>query len=101
MKQSLRSDWSGAVLVCGKCSKKLGGGFGVKGKTPLAKVLRKLPGLGKGRRAGLGVVETKCLGVCPKNAVMLVDTRRPEAWRLVRPGDDVDAVVAALVNQAA
>ena len=41
----VRSDWQGAVLVCGKCSKKLDGGFGKKGRTPLAKLLRKILGL--------------------------------------------------------
>ena len=30
----LRSDWQDAVLVCGKCSKKIGGGFGYWGFRP-------------------------------------------------------------------
>ncbi len=98
MKRSVLSDWSGAIIVCSKCSKKLGGGFGEEGKTPLAKILRKLPGMGKNRRAVLGVVETKCLGVCPKSAVMLVDTREPGKWRLVRPGDDMGELAAELVG---
>ena len=85
------SRWEGALLVCGKCSKRVGGGFGPKGKTRLAKLLRQR--LGKGRKAPLGVVETKCLGVCPKHAVVVVDSRRPGEWRLIRPGSDVDELL--------
>lgn len=92
--RTVRSEWAGAVLVCGKCSKKLGGGFGGKGRMSLAKVLRKR--WGKGRKATRGVVETRCLGVCPKNAVIVIDGAAPERWMLVRAGDDVDAVAAIL-----
>ena len=95
-----KADWAGAVLVCGKCSKKVGGGFGRKGRTPLAKALRALPGLGRKRKAALGVIETKCLGLCPKNAVTLVDTRRPGEWLVVAPGEDIAAIAARLGDQA-
>lgn len=89
VKDHVASRWQGAVLVCGKCTKKLGGGFGAKGKTSLVKALRSEPGFGKGRKAEVGVVETRCLGVCPKGAVVLVDTRRPMRWRVVEEGADV------------
>ncbi|MEH3101996.1 (2Fe-2S) ferredoxin domain-containing protein [Sphingomonas adhaesiva] len=89
MKDHVASRWQGAVLVCGKCTKKIGGGFGLKGKTSLVKALRAEPGFGKGRKAEVGVVETRCLGVCPKRAVVLVDTRRPMRWRVVEEGADV------------
>lgn len=98
MKDRVRSDWERALLVCGKCSRKVGGGFGAKGKTPLAKLLRREPGFGKGRRARVGVAEVKCLGVCPKHAVTVVDTRDLGRWRLMRPGDE--AAVAALIAEA-
>jgi predicted metal-binding protein len=92
----LASRWQGSVLVCGKCSKKLDGGFGEKRRTPLAKLLRQTLGLKKGRKAERGVVEVKCLGVCPKNAVMLIDGARPDRWMLVPAGADVDEIVATL-----
>jgi predicted metal-binding protein len=92
--KAVRSGWQGAILVCGKCSKKIDGGFGKKGKTPLAKALRKLLALGKGRRAALGIVETRCLGVCPKNAVIAVDLRDPQRWLVVPKGDDLIALAA-------
>jgi hypothetical protein len=90
--RGLASRWSGAILVCSKCSKRLGGGFGPKGRTGLGKALRKRFGLKKGRASPIGVVDVKCLGVCPKGAVTLVDTSRPNTWRLVPAGADVDAV---------
>ncbi|MBB5715361.1 (2Fe-2S) ferredoxin domain-containing protein [Sphingomonas aerophila] len=96
--RQVRSHWTGAVLVCGKCSKKLGGGFGRKGRTPLAKALRRALGLGKGRKATLGVVETQCLKLCPKLAVAMVDTRRPGDWMIVPEGAAVEDVLDALTS---
>jgi hypothetical protein len=88
-----RSHWRGALLVCGKCSKKLGGGFGAKGRDRLAAVLRDVPGLGKGRKADIGVIETKCLGLCPKRAIAVIDTRRPGRWLVVHDAEDVRDLV--------
>jgi predicted metal-binding protein len=92
----VRSDWQAAVLVCGKCSKKLGGGFGKKGRAPLAKVLAKILGLKKGRKARLGVVETGCLGVCPRDGVVLVDGAAPGEWMIVPRDADVAELAARL-----
>jgi len=94
--KQVRSDWQGAVLVCGKCSKKLDGGFGRKRRSPLAKVLRRILGLKKGRKAALGVVETRCLGLCPRGAVALVDARVPGQWLVVPQGADVAELAARL-----
>ncbi|HEX8553448.1 MAG TPA: (2Fe-2S) ferredoxin domain-containing protein [Sphingomonas sp.] len=88
--------WIGAVLVCGKCSKKVGGGFGDKGHTSLAKALRRYLGFKKGRKAAAGVVEVKCLGLCPKRMVVAIDTTRPGEWRLVAPGTPIETVAAEL-----
>jgi predicted metal-binding protein len=95
VKLSVRSNWSATILVCGKCSKKLGGGFGEKGKAPLAKALRKLGG-GKKRKADFGVIETRCLGVCPKGAVTVIDAAHPGKWMLVEEGTPIDAVAERL-----
>ncbi|PTD26076.1 hypothetical protein [Sphingomonas fennica] len=96
MKTHVRSDWRGAILVCRKCGKKAGGGFGPKGKTSLAKALRKEMHGGKGRKARLGVVEVGCLGVCPKHAVTVVDASRPGEWLIVPAGTPVEEVAARL-----
>jgi len=89
----LRSGWTDTIVVCGKCSKKLDGGFGEGGRTSLVKALRKRLGLGKGRKAAVGIVETKCLGVCPKRAVVVACAGE---WLVVPAGENVDAVASAL-----
>lgn len=94
--KTVRADWSTALLICKKCTKKLGGGFGPKGRTPLAKALRQGLGVKKGRKGALGIVEVKCLGVCPKGAVTVVDGAAPGAWLLVRGGTAIPEVVDAL-----
>jgi predicted metal-binding protein len=94
MFKSAKSNWNQTVLVCDKCSKKVGGGFGPKGKTPLVKALRAM--FGKGRKASVGVIPVKCLGVCPKNAVMLIDSRRSREWIVVPVGTSAAKVIAAL-----
>lgn len=92
----LPANWSSAVLICAKCSKKLDGGFGPKGKAPLAKALRKHLKLKKGRKAGAGIVEVRCLGVCPKGAVTVVNGADSRDWLLVPAGTDLDEVAQAL-----
>lgn len=94
-RQTVPARWSAVVLVCGKCSKKVKGGFGEKGRTPLAKALRKRAE-GKGRKANYGVIETGCLKLCPKGAVVVVDGARPGEWLLVRPGTPVEEVAVRL-----
>jgi predicted metal-binding protein len=96
LKATVRANWSNTVLICAKCSKKLDGGFGPRGKTSLAKALRKTAGLKKGRKGTAGVVEVKCLGVCPRGAVTVVDGRHPDEWALVPAGSDVAVVAEAL-----
>ena len=96
LKTRVRSNWARTVLVCAKCSKKIGGGFGPKGKTSLAEALRTEIGAGKGRKSPVGIVEVKCLGVCPKRAVTVVDGARSREWMLVPEGSDVAAVAEAL-----
>ncbi len=96
MKHHVRSNWANAVLVCSKCSKKLHGGFGPKGKAPLAKALRKHLGLKRGRKADAGIVEVKCLGVCPRGAVTVVNGAASRDWLLVREGADMADVAREL-----
>lgn len=96
MKTEVRSNWSNTVLVCAKCSKRVGGGFGPKRKTALSKALRKHLHLKKGRKGAAGVVEVKCLGICPRDAVVVVNGAAPGRWHLVRPGADLDEVAASV-----
>lgn len=96
MKQFVKANWSTALLVCTKCSKRMDGGFGKKGKQPLAKALRQQLGIKRFRKSPVGVVEVKCLGVCPRGAVVMVDARDPGSWRLVPAGADLAALVDTL-----
>lgn len=94
--RTVRSDWSNTLLVCKKCSKKLGGGFGAKGKMSLAKALRQDLGVRKGRKGALGIIEVKCLGVCPKGAVTVVNGAKPGEWALVAAQSDMAEIVDSL-----
>ena len=94
--KKVRSNWQGAVLVCGKCSKKVKGGFGPKGRTSLVKELRRYCGLAKGRKGRIGIVEVKCLDICPKKAVVVVNTQRSGIWQVVEPGSDIANVAETL-----
>ena len=96
VKSTVRSNWQTAVLVCKKCSKKVDGGFGEKGKQPLAKALKKHLALKKGRKSQAGIIEVSCLGICPKNAVVVVNGAASRDWLLVKPGTDLDAVAVEL-----
>ncbi|MDB5704833.1 MAG: hypothetical protein JWN66_1949 [Sphingomonas bacterium] len=98
--KSVRSGWSNTLLVCKKCSKRLDGGFGPKGRTPLAEALRKRLGLKKGRKGKVGIVEVKCLGVCPRGAVTVVNGAAPGEWMLVKAGADLDVIAAGLGLQS-
>lgn len=84
------------IAVCAKCGSKVGGGFGEGGKRSLAKALRRSDGVGKGKRASIKVVETRCLGICPKRAVVMVDGARPGEAVIVPVGTPVDAVLDLL-----
>jgi predicted metal-binding protein len=93
----VKADWSEVVLVCRKCSKKLGGGFGADGDQKLAKILRKAIGAkGRGRKAKAAVIEVDCLDVCPKNAVVAMRASAPREWAVVPRGASIAAVVVNL-----
>ncbi|MCP3731437.1 (2Fe-2S) ferredoxin domain-containing protein [Sphingomonas sp. MG17] len=92
MNARVRSNWTNAVLVCARCSKRLNGGFGKKGRQPLGKALRKHLQLKKGRKAAAGVIDVKCLGVCPRGGVTVVNGAASREWLIVPAGADLDAV---------
>ena len=90
------------VLVCRKCSRRLGGGFGPDRDQPLAKMLRRATGTrGKPRRASIAIVEVGCLDLCPKGAVVVLRGGRPGDWLVVPGGTDVAEVCAHLGLEAA
>ena len=96
MIRSVSARWGDAILICGTCTRRVGGGFGKKGGASLAKTLRKAGVGDRGRKAQRGVVETGCLKLCPKNAVVVMHSARPDRWLVVPPMMDVADIVAAL-----
>ena len=66
----------------------------IKTTVPKAKELRRV--VGKGRKARAGVVEVKCLKLCPKNAVTVVDAAAPREWLVVGKDEPVADVAARL-----
>lgn len=89
MIRRLPASWDHALLICGKCARRAG-------KPGLAKRLRKAAGLKKGRKAPVGVVEIGCQDICPKRAIVAIDTRRPGEWLLLPADQSVPALAAAL-----
>ena len=90
------SRWNHAILVCGKCSRRAGKAFGDAPARSLPKALQRQDGFGRKRKASVGVVETRCLGICPKNAVIVVDTRRPDHWYAIPTGASLDDLAEML-----
>jgi hypothetical protein len=64
-------------------------------------MLKKALGGGRKRKAPVGIVDVKCLGVCPGHAVTMIDTRRPREWLLVKPGTPIQDVIDRLETDQA
>lgn len=75
--KSVATPATAIIAICGKCSKKLGGGFGAAGKCSLGKALTAALHLPKPKRSSVRIVETKCLKLCPKDAVAVIASADP------------------------
>ena len=84
------------IAVCGKCGRKIGGGFGPECDKALAKILRRALVDAKGKRATVRIVETRCLDICPKRAIAVIDSDRPGQVMIVPAGTSVDQIVSRL-----
>jgi hypothetical protein len=81
--------WRDVVLVCKKCQKKVGKGYGPAGDLTLKKALKRYLKPGKGRKAEVAVLSVDCFDVCPKNAVTAVNAVRPGEMIIVPVGVDL------------
>lgn len=75
------------VMACEKCFKR------THTKDKLTKPLKKAL---KPQRIKL--VRTRCLGVCPKDAVVLHDSRKPREWVIVANGTPPEEVAALFLE---
>ena len=89
------ASWREIVILCRKCGGKLKGGFGDEGRDDLRAVLRKAL-REAGRRRDVRVIETGCLGVCPKRAVVALRSSVPGQLLIVPQGQPAAAVLDSL-----
>ena len=88
-----------AVLVCGKCARRLDGeGFGPEGATSARKALKRAARSGMWG-AKVRVVETACLDLCPKKrqVVAAADALGRGRLLVIAPGADAAQVLDALL----
>jgi predicted metal-binding protein len=71
-----KTPWTTVILLCGKCARKFDGGFGPTGKDSLRHALRAELGA-RGQRREVRIIETRCLGICPKKAVTAINGSTP------------------------
>jgi predicted metal-binding protein len=94
---SRRTRCKGIVLLCGKCARKLDGGYGSKGKERLKSALQRIL-RETGRRGDTRIVETRCLGVCPKKATTMIVTGKPGEILIIPKGTPPEEVLKHVIE---
>jgi predicted metal-binding protein len=89
--------WREVVLVCRKCGKKQKGGFGEKRRETLKSHLRQAL-RAVGRRRDVRVIETSCMGICPKHGVTALNASRPQTIHVIPAGTEADAAIRTLLG---
>lgn len=97
--EAVATPWREVVLICGKCSRKLDGGFGRKGKHALRAELKDAL-RAAGRRRSVRVAETGCLGLCPKRAVSVLRGGRPDRILAIPARMDPAAVLRHVLGES-
>lgn len=90
--------WRDVIVLCKKCGKKLDGGFGPKRKESLKTELRQAL-RDAGRRRDVRLVETSCLGICPKQGVTALNATSPGTVHIVPAGADRQDVLHTLLGR--
>jgi hypothetical protein len=85
--------WKTVILLCGKCARKMNGGYGSKGEDRLRTVLKDAL-REKGHRRDVRNVETRCVGTCPRNAVTALNASHPDIILTIPKGTATDEVMA-------
>ena len=69
-----------------------------KGKETLRNVLRDAFRI-KGRRRDVRIIETKCMGICPKKAATALNASQPDRILTVPKAIATDVAMAQLMNE--
>lgn len=93
--RSRPTPWQTVLLVCGKCTRKIDGGYGPKGKNNLKSALQSALAE-RGQRRSVRVIETRCMGVCPKKAVTVLNASAPCKILTVRKRTEISEVLTQL-----
>ena len=95
-----KAPFAALVLTCGKCARKLDGGFGTKGRKPLRSELKREAKRGGWREAvgKVRVADVGCLGLCPKRRQVVATAELLGRRRLlvVEPGEEAGRVLTRL-----
>jgi predicted metal-binding protein len=89
--------WTTIILLCGKCARKLDGGYGPKKDNTLRTALR-VALKDAGHRRDVRIIETRCMGICPKKAVTAVNASRPGTIFVVPAGMPTAEALKAIVG---
>jgi predicted metal-binding protein len=90
------TSWQVILLLCGKCARGLDGGYGPDKDETLRAALR--AALKKaGRHKEVRIIETRCMGICPKSAVAALNANAPGRILTVPVGTPVAEVLALLL----
>ena len=87
--KTVRPRWSGAVLVCGKCAKRHDDGKALR--RALKASLRKTAG--KDRK--VRIIKTACVGLCPKQAIVVASAATLVDGELLLLRDERDVTAVA------
>ncbi len=92
----IKTGWDEIVLVCGKCERKAKRGFGPEGKQDFGKALSRALRGDRKARPKTGIIETRCLDICPRGAVTVACSRSPGQLLVVARGTAMDLVIERL-----
>jgi predicted metal-binding protein len=91
-----RTPWKTIILLCGKCARKIDGGYGPKRENTLEEALRaELKDTG---RREVRLIETRCMGICPKKAVTALNASRPSLILTIPKGTGAAVALAQLTE---
>ncbi len=96
--KNLATGWNDIIFLCRKCSRKLKGGFGEDGTATLRQALR-AELRNTGQRGQVGLLEVKCLGICPKLAVTAGRASQPGQLMIVPVGSQGATALSELVGR--